>query len=294
MKVVILCGGKGTRSYPFTEYFPKPMMPINGTPILVHLMRIYADQGFSKFVLSAGHRKEILDDYFSGRFPDWDIKIVDTGSDADTGDRIRRCADFVGDTFFATYGDGLGDLDLQALLRFHQESRGLATVTSVPLRSQYGTLVFSPDGQVREFREKPVIRDYWINAGFFVFDKRAFDHWEGHNLEGDVLPALSARQQLYSYTHEGFWKSMDTSKDQQELERLYTHGAPWIARRSAGASERRTGVDRRVRNQPRAEGERRAMDRRVARQSFGVIQPPRIVQAGTDGNRRPTPVVLGA
>jgi len=228
MKVVILCGGKGTRSYPFTEYFPKPMMPICGTPILVHLMRIYAKQGFSEFVLSAGHRKEILDDYFHGRFREWDITIVDTGSDADTGDRIRRCADYVDDTFFATYGAGLGNLDLHGLLAFHRQSAGLATVTSVPLRSQYGTLVFDEVGTVREFREKPVIRDYWINAGFFVFEKRAFDGWQGKNLESDVLPALADRRQLYTYRHEGFWKSMDTSKDQQELEQLHAKGAPWV------------------------------------------------------------------
>jgi glucose-1-phosphate cytidylyltransferase len=227
MKVVILCGGKGTRSYPFTEYFPKPMMPIAGSPILVHLMKIYAQQGFNEFVLSAGHRKEILDDYFDGRFPNWDVTIVDTGSDADTGDRIRRCADYVGDTFFATYGDGLGDVDLRALLKFHNGHGGLATVTAVPLRSQYGTLVFDESGRVHEFHEKPVIRDYWINAGFFVFEKRAFDHWTGKNLESHVLPALSLRNDLYSYTHQGFWKSMDTSKDQQELEVMYSKGAPW-------------------------------------------------------------------
>lgn len=228
MNVVILCGGKGTRSYPFTEYFPKPMMPICGTPILVHLMRIYSQQGFSRFVLSAGHRKEILDDYFDGRFPNWDITIVDTGDDADTGDRILRCAEYVDDRFFATYGDGLGDIDLHALKRFHEESGGLATVTAVPLRSQYGTLVFNQAGLVREFHEKPTIKDCWINAGFFVFDKQAFDSWYGHNLESDVLPALAARNELFSYTHTGFWKSMDTSKDQRELEQLYAHGAPWV------------------------------------------------------------------
>src|SRR5687767_15366207 len=101
MEVVILCGGKGTRSYPFTEYFPKPMMPIAGTPILVHLMRLYADQGFTQFVLAAGHRKEILFDYFDGRFPEWDVRIVDTGAESDTGERIRRCGPYVGERFFA-------------------------------------------------------------------------------------------------------------------------------------------------------------------------------------------------
>jgi glucose-1-phosphate cytidylyltransferase len=229
MKVVILCGGKGTRSYPFTEYFPKPMMPICGTPILVHLMQIYARQGFTRFVLSAGHRKEILEDYFDRRFCDWTIDIVDTGEDADTGDRIRRCAHVVGETFFATYGDGLGNIDLHHVLAFHKRAGGAATVTSVPLRSQYGTVVSDAVGKVTQFVEKPVIRDHWINAGFFVFDRRAFDAWEGHNLEVDVLPQLARCGRLFAYRHEGFWKSMDTSKDQHELERLFKSGmAPWV------------------------------------------------------------------
>jgi len=225
MKVVILCGGKGTRSYPFTEYFPKPMMPICGTPVLVHLMRIYARQGFHQFVLSAGHRREILEDYFARGFHDWSIEIVDTGSDADTGDRIRRCADVVSDTFFATYGDGLGNVDLRRLLAFHQASGGAATVTSVPLRSQYGTVVADAAGRVAQFVEKPLIREHRINAGFFVFNRHAFDAWDGHNLEVEVLPHLARRHLLFEYQHNGFWKSMDTSKDQQELEALLRSGA---------------------------------------------------------------------
>jgi len=229
MEVVILCGGKGTRSYPFTEYFPKVMMPICGTPILIHLMRLYAAQGFTKFVLAAGYRKEILDDYFAGRFPQWKVDVVDTGSASDTGERVRRCAPYVGDTFFATYGDGLGNVSIHELLKSHRESDALATVTSVPLRSQYGTVNFTPEGKVYAFQEKPTIRDYWINAGFFVFEKRAFDLWEGQNLENEVLPKLASEGVLYTYLHEGFWKSMDTSKDQQEFEVILAGGeAPWM------------------------------------------------------------------
>src|SRR4029077_11518842 len=149
MDVVILCGGQGTRSYPFTEYFPKVMMPINGTPILIHLMRLYAAQGFTNFVLAAGHRKEILIDYFEERCLGWKIQIVDTGSASDTGERMRRCASYLGSTFFATYGDGLGNVDLHKLAAAHRQSRAHATVTSVPLRSQYGTMVFDADGKVR-------------------------------------------------------------------------------------------------------------------------------------------------
>lgn len=229
MKVVILCGGKGTRSYPFTEYFPKVMMPINGTPILVHLMRIYAAQGYKRFVLAAGYRKEMLFDYFGGRFQDWEVKIVDTGEDSDTGTRILRCEPHVGERFFATYGDGLGDLDLRALAQQHERSGALATLTTVPLRAQYGMVVFDESARVERFEEKPIIRDYWINAGFFVFDRRALDQWKGENLERDVLPAFASRRELGVYQHMGFWKSMDTSKDQQEMEGLLVNGvAPWL------------------------------------------------------------------
>jgi glucose-1-phosphate cytidylyltransferase len=237
IQVVILCGGKGTRSYPFTEYFPKVMMPINGTPILVHLMNIYAAQGFTDFVLAAGHRKEMLFDYFEGRFRNWNVRIVDTGENADTGDRIARCEQFLGDTFFATYGDGLGDLDLPALLAHHRNCGGLATLTSVPLRSQYGLVVFGPDTRISRFEEKPLVRDYWINAGFFVFQKEVFHHWNGHNLESDALPHLAEMGRLFTYRHHGFWKSMDTSKDQQELEKIYMSGAaPWTAKSNAASA----------------------------------------------------------
>ena len=228
MHVVILCGGKGTRSYPFTEYYPKPMMPINGTPIIVHLMRIFAAQGFTDFILAAGHRKEMLYDYFDGRFQDWNIRIVDTGSDADTGDRIFRCGTYVGDRFFATYGDGLGNIDLHRLIDSHESAGGLATLTTVPLRSQYGLVMFDENRTVSHFEEKPIIKDYWINAGFFVFEKEALMQWKGSNLEQEVLPQFAEGGRLSVYQHSGFWKSMDTSKDQQELEALYnSHEAPW-------------------------------------------------------------------
>lgn len=229
MKVVILCGGKGTRAYPFTEHFPKPMMPIKGRPILVHLMRSFADQGFNEFVLSAGHRKEMLYDYFDGRFPEWDVRIVDTGADADTGDRIARCGTYVGDRFLATYGDGLGDVDLHNLLSAHQQAGGLATITTVPLRSQYGLVVFDDNNKIERFEEKPLVEDYWINAGFMVFEKQALLEWNGNNLEKEVLPNFAKNGQLYVHKHTGFWKSMDTSKDQEELEALSEgNSLPWM------------------------------------------------------------------
>jgi glucose-1-phosphate cytidylyltransferase len=244
VKTIVLCGGKGTRSYPFTDLMPKVMMPLGGTPILVHLMRIFAAQGYSDFVLAAGHRKEFLYDYFDRRFPEWQIQIVDTGEASDTGERIRRCLPYVGDRFFATYGDGLGNVDLRSLFRFHVGTGGAATVTSVPLRSQYGTVHFLNDQRVTRFEEKPIVRDYWINAGFFVFEKYVFEQSAGENLEQDMLPPLAANRLLYTYLHSGFWKSMDTSKDQQEFETILLKGSPpWMEIPAAVEDEMPSGDD---------------------------------------------------
>ena len=229
MKVVILCGGKGTRSYPFTEYAPKVMMPVNGSPVLVDLMRSFASQGFSDFVLAAGYRQEVLHDYFAHRNSGWRVKIVDTGDEADTGERVFRCADYIGDRFLATYGDGLGDVDLHALVRCHEQSGAFATLTTVPLCLQYGLVVSHPNGLVEQFLEKPRLPGYWINAGFFVFDREVFSMWEGRSLEREVLVNLAARRALNAYRHSGFWKSMDTSKDLHELNALSLEGTPpWI------------------------------------------------------------------
>jgi glucose-1-phosphate cytidylyltransferase len=132
------------------------------------------------------------------------------------------------ETFFVTYSDGLGDVDLNELLEFHRGHRGAATLTTVPLPSQYGTIDFRTDGRIESFKEKPTLRDHWINAGFFVFDERAFDLWEGEDLEREVLPALGTREELFAFKHRGFWKSMDTYKDALELSALVVEGkGPW-------------------------------------------------------------------
>lgn len=220
MQVVILCGGRGTRAYPYTEHTPKPMLPVCGRPILRHVMNIYASQGHTEFVLALGYRKEVIIDYFQDRTNNWKVELVETGDDTDTGERILRCAEYLDDTFFATYSDGLGNVDLDALLRFHQSHAGQATLTAVPLPTNYGTVEFDADGCISVFREKPVIRDRWINAGFFVFEKSVLRQWKGTNLERDVLPELGRRGLLYAYRHLGFWKSMDSYKDHQDLERI--------------------------------------------------------------------------
>jgi len=219
MTVVILCGGRGTRAYPYTQRMPKALMEVAGVPIVEQVMRIYASFGYRDFVLSVGYLKESIIEYFKKRHEQlgWRVRCVDTGDTTDTGGRIIGCRDYVTPTFHATYCDGLGDLDLDALLDFHVASGGGATMTAVPLRSQYGLVYADGAGCVSHFEEKPVLPDRLINAGFFVFDSAIFEHWSGENLERDVLPGLARERRLYIHKHTGFWRSMDTLKDQQEL-----------------------------------------------------------------------------
>jgi glucose-1-phosphate cytidylyltransferase len=229
VQVVILAGGRGTRAYPYSEYLPKPMMPVCGKPIVARVMEIFAAQGHLDFLVSVGYRKEIIMDYFAMPRADWRVRVVDTGPETDTGGRIRGCRHLLHKTFMATYSDGVCDVDLAGLLDFHRSHGGLATVTCVPLVSQYGTIEFDDAGKVTAFREKPVLRSFWINAGFFVMEPEVFDHWHGENLERDVLPALQRAGLLYTYRHDGVFKSMDTHKDQIELERMFEQGAlPWM------------------------------------------------------------------
>ena len=225
---MILCGGKGTRAYPYTEFMPKPMLPVAGQPILLHVMRIFASQGYDQFILSLGYRKETIIDYFHHKALEWDVQFVDTGDETDTGGRIQALEDRLGDQFMATYVDGLADIRLDKLVDFHNSHSGPATVTGVPLVSQYGTIEMNESGRIKAFREKPVLREHWINAGFFMFDKSVFDHWEGTNLEKHVMPGLVEEGLIYTYRHDGFFKSMDTYKDQQEIEQLHQEGnSPW-------------------------------------------------------------------
>jgi glucose-1-phosphate cytidylyltransferase len=240
MQIVILCGGKGTRAYPYTDYLPKPMLPINGQPIVMHVMRIFAEQGHKEFILSLGYRKEVIMDYFHQKMMDWDVQLVDTGDDTDTGGRIEKCKHLLGDTFMATYSDGLSDIQFDKLLQFHNSHEGLATVTSVPLRSQYGTIDCDASGMIVGFREKPVLYEHWINAGFFVFNRDVFDHWAGNNLEQDVFPGLVQKKLLYAYQHDGFFKSMDTYKDQQEIEMMARNGnMEWQTRRQVVQNDKK-------------------------------------------------------
>jgi glucose-1-phosphate cytidylyltransferase len=228
IKVVILAGGRGSRAYPHTDYLPKPMLPVNGQPIIMKVMQIYADQGYKNFVVSIGYRGEVIVDYFKHKSLDWDVELYDTGEETDTGGRIEKCKHLLGDVFMATYSDGLARVALDDLVRFHSAHEGLATITSVPLISQYGTIESTETGRILNFNEKPMLREHWINAGFMIFDHSAFDHWKGENLERDVLPRLCGKGLAYTYHSDAFFKSMDTYKDQQDIEELCSSGKfPW-------------------------------------------------------------------
>jgi glucose-1-phosphate cytidylyltransferase len=228
VRVLILCGGKGTRAYPHTLEVPKPLMQVGEEPILRHVMEIYARQGYRDFVLAAGYRADLIEEFAAGLPSDWRTNVVDTGEDTGTGGRVLACAGLLGPTFMVTYGDGLGSVDLGALVAFHRGHHRAMTVTGVPLPSPYGTMEWDESGRVHRFLEKPRLYDHWINAGFCVLEHRVFEQWSGDDLEREVLPALAADGELYVYRHTGFWRSMDTYKDALELSELCREGEePW-------------------------------------------------------------------
>lgn len=236
LSTLILCGGRGTRALPHTEEIPKPLLDVAGQPILRHLMDLFAAQGCSSFVLAGGYLVEALQDFASTLPGDWRVDVADTGEGTGTAARIEACWPKLGDRAFVTYGDGLADIDLEALLRFHDSHGAAATLTTVPLPSPYGTVDVAEDGAVSAFAEKPLLREHWINGGFFVFDRAAQTHWAGDDLERDVLPALAQAGQLYAYRHGGFWRSMDTYKDALELSALAAEGRPPWTTSAAPAS----------------------------------------------------------
>ena len=233
MKTIILCGGKGTRAHPVTVDVPKALIEVGGKPILRHVMDVYASQGFREFVLAAGHKADLIEEFSRTMPAELTVDAVDTGEDTQTGERVTRCRDRITDPFFLTYADGLANVDLARLLSFHRAHGGAATVTVVPLPSPYGTIETGGDGVVTTFTEKPVLADHNINGGYFVMDQRVFDCWAGTDLEREVLPNLVEARELYAYQHTGFWKSLDTYKDALTLSALTSEGreektTPWL------------------------------------------------------------------
>jgi glucose-1-phosphate cytidylyltransferase len=229
--VVILCGGRGTRLREHTQTIPKPLVEIGGRPILWHVIRIYAEQGFRRFILCTGHRGELIEAFVEhdGLPSGLGIECVRTGEDTPTGGRIARVADRLrGERFCATYADGVADIDLAALLAFHDGHEALATMTVVQPELQFGVAELNGDGHVSGFTEKPRYEG-WINGGFFCFDPGALGYIGPDSvLEREPLEGLAAAGQLRAFRHEGFWDCMDTYKDSVLLNDLWAEGrAPW-------------------------------------------------------------------
>jgi len=252
MKVVVLAGGQGTRLAEETATRPKPMVEIGGKPLLWHIMNIYSSHGFNEFLVACGYKGEMIKEYFHNIFihsndyvvdlkdgslkvlntsgTDWRIGVIDTGLHTQTGGRIRRLKPWIGDErFMVTYGDGLGPVDVAALVQFHEAHGKLATVTAVRPPARFGGLAIEGDA-VREFSEKPQTGEGWINGGFFVFEPGVFDYLQDDDtvLEREPLEQLAAEGELMAFRHEAFWQPMDTIREKQLLETLWSRGdAPW-------------------------------------------------------------------
>ena len=254
MKVLILAGGLGTRLSEETDKLPKPMVEVGDRPILWHIMKIYSEQGFNEFVILLGYKGAIVKDYFlryqhhesditvdiqnktifehKSMAEPWTVTLVNTGVHTMTGGRIRRVRDFVGsEPFMLTYGDGVCDIDLKALLETHRRHGRVATMTTVQPDGRFGSVEIGPDNRIERFLEKPKGDGSWINGGFFVCQPEIFDYLDGGDdlvFEQEPLRSLARDGQLYTYPHPGFWKCMDTVRDRSDLTTLWQSGtAPW-------------------------------------------------------------------
>jgi len=226
MQVVILCGGQGTRLREQTESIPKPLVEIGGRPIVWHVMKLYACFGVQDFILCLGYKGDMIKEYFKNA-KDWNIIFADTGLETNTGGRIKLVEDMIdGDTFMATYADGVADIDIRASIDFHKRHNRIGTMTVVNPLSQFGEVVITDTGMITDFREKPKLSN-WINGGFFVFDKKFFSYLEEDSvLEKEPLTRLAKDGNLYAFKHEGFWKCMDTFKDMLTLNEYWADAKP--------------------------------------------------------------------
>ncbi|MCF8297450.1 MAG: NTP transferase domain-containing protein [Saprospiraceae bacterium] len=230
MKVLILAGGKGSRLS--VEDKPKPLMEIGGKPIIWHIMSIYANSGFKDFVILLGYKGQMIKDYFSSHpEPNWNIDFLNTGLETKKAQRIKKAEYLIdSDCFFVAYGDDLSDVDPKSIFEFHKKHGKVATLTAMPLESNFGVVEIGGDDDVKCFREKPRIEGYWINGGFFCFSKKIFDYFtDNEELEDEIFQKLTKMGEIKAYKHGGFWKCLNTKKDSIEFDNLILeNNAPWI------------------------------------------------------------------
>lgn len=231
MKAIILAGGLGTRISEETDTKPKPMVLLDDKPIIWHLMNIYAQQGVQDFIIATGYLGQAIHDWVKDLDSPWKITALDTGEQTMTGGRIRHCLSVLGkEKAFATYGDGLGNVNLAKLLRFHEDQKRIASVTAVRPPARFGVLE-SNNGLVTHFGEKRQVDAGWINGGFFVLEPKVLDYIDSdaEPFETHTLPRLVDEQQLSAYHHEGFWQPMDTLRERNELAELAKNPNPvWL------------------------------------------------------------------
>ena len=230
MKVIILAGGFGTRLGEVTNLIPKPMVSIGDKPIIVHIMEHFASYGHTQFHLALGYKGDVIEKYFNDHSFQWDIKLHDTGLHTATGGRARQISESLnGERCFLTYGDGLSNVNLSELEDFHKNHGKLATVTAVRPSARFGELELDGD-RVLSFKEKPQLKTGWINGGFFLLENEFFKYIKSDSimLEREPLESATADKSLHAFKHEGFWQCMDTQRDKQLLEKLWTeNNAPW-------------------------------------------------------------------
>lgn len=231
MKVVILCGGIGYRLKEETEFKPKPMVHIGDKPMLWHIMKIYSHHGFNNFIIALGYKGKYIREYFSIKKnrEHFNLDLVDTGIEIPPGERILRVKDNIPKNdadFMVTYGDGVADIDIKSLVRFHKKQNTIGTITGVHPRSKYGLVTIYKNHLVKEFVEKPVLKE-WVNGGFMVFKKTFFRYLRRGEFEHPALKRLTKEKQLSVYTHNRFWHSMDTYPDVDNLNKLWKEDPKW-------------------------------------------------------------------
>ena len=231
MKVIILAGGFGTRLSEYTDNIPKPMVPIGPEPILVNIMRIYAQYGHKDFYIALGYKGEVIKEYFNKNKFDWNINLIDTGLNTFTGGRVKRLEKHIGnETFFLTYGDGLANININELLNFHKKHKKIVTISAVRPIARFGALKIKGD-HVVSFKEKSQLEEGWINGGFFVFEPSFFKFIKDDKsiLEKEPLEVVAEKNNLMAFKHEGFWHCMDHKLDKDKLEELaVSKKAPWL------------------------------------------------------------------